>query len=141
MRKLIISALFCIFFAGVSLFSQSEPSKGGIIDISSFEKRFKVIDESMNYLKTKNIEYNDIITMYTEAESLLREMKYTSELKDPDMALRFLSNKLSILEQKTLERVSLAKRMDFMYILMVALGILIIGIMSYYSIYMYSRRK
>ncbi len=140
-RKFIISGLLFILLTGTSLFSQNDPVKNDTVDISSFEKKFKSIEQSMSFLKSKNIEYNDIITIYTEAESLFREVKYTSELKDQDMALRFLAHKLSILEEKTLERVSLAKRMDLMYILMVVMGFIIVGVMSFYSIYMYSRRK
>lgn len=139
-RKFMISGLLFVFFTGSMLSAQEDPAKTSG-DISSFEKRFKLIDESMNYLKTKNVDSNDIITLYTDAESLFREVKYASELKDYDMTLRFLSHKLSILEEKSLERVALAKRMDLIYILMVAFGTVIILIMSGYSIYMYSRRK
>lgn len=140
-RKLIVSGLLFVFFTGTPLLSQNEMPQNTENDFSSIEKRFKTIDDSINYLKTKNIDINDIITIYTEAESLFREVKYTSELKDYDMSVRFLSHKISILEEKSLERVSLAKRMDLMYILMVSMGAAIIVIMSLYSIYMYSRRK
>ena len=139
-RKFMISGFLFIFFTGSILFSQDEQIKNAN-DIASFEKRFKAVDESMNYLKIKNVDSNDIITLYTDAESLFRELKYASELKDYDMTLRFLSHKLTILEEKSLERVALAKRMDLIYILMVAFGTFIIIIMSGYSIYMYSRRK
>lgn len=136
-----ISGLLFVFFTGTPLLSQNELPQNLENDFSSIEKRFKTVDESINYLKTKNIDINDIITLYTEAESLFREVKYASELKDYDMSVRFLSHKISILEEKSLERVSLAKRMDLMYILMVSMGAAIIVIMSLYSIYMYSRRK
>ncbi len=140
-RKLMISGLLFVFFTGSPLLSQNELPQNVENDFSSIEKRFKNVDESINYLKTKNIDINDIITIYTEAESLFREVKYASELKDYDMSVRFLSHKISILEEKSLERVSLAKRMDLMYILMVSIGVTIIVILSLYSIYMYSRRK
>jgi len=140
-RKLLISGLLFVFFTGTPLLSQNELPENVENDFSSIEKRFKTIDESINYLKTKNIDINDIITIYTEAESLFREVKYASELKDYDMSVRFLSHKISILEEKSTERVSLAKRMELMYILMVSMGVVIIVIMSSYSIYMYSRRK
>ncbi len=139
-RKFMISGFLFIFFTGSLLFSQEDPAKNAG-DIASFEKRFKAVDESMNYLKAKNVDNNDIITLYTDAESLFRELKYASELKDYDMTIRFLSHKLTILEEKSLERVGLAKRMDLIYILMVGFGAVIIVIMSGYSIYMYSRRK
>jgi len=141
LRKFIISGIMFVFFAGTSLFAENELLKNNINDISSIEKRFKAIDTSMAYLKNKNVDINDIITLYTESESMFREVKYTSELKDYDMTLKFLSHRLAILEEKTLERVSLAKRMDLMYILMVGMGMVIIVGMSLYSIYMYSRRK
>jgi len=139
-RKFMISGFLFIFFTGSLLFSQEDLVKNAG-DIASFEKRFKAVDESMNYLKAKNVDNNDIITLYTDAESLFREIKYASELKDYDMTIRFLSHKLTILEEKSLERVALAKRMDLIYILMVGFGAIIIMIMSGYSIYMYSRRK
>jgi hypothetical protein len=141
LRKFIILLILSVFFAGTSLFAENGLLKNNINDISSIEKRFKAIDASMAYLKNKNVDINDIITLYTESESMFREVKYTSELKDYDMTLKFLSHRLSILEEKTLERVSLAKRMDLMYILMVGMGMVIIVGMSVYSIYMYSRRK
>lgn len=140
-RKFMISGLLFIFFTGTPLLSQNELPDTIEKDFSTFEKRFKAIDESINYLKSKNVDSNDIITMYAEAESLFREVKYASELKDYDMTVRFLSHKISILEEKSLERVSLAKRMDLMYILMVSMGGVIVVFMSIYSIYMYSRRK
>lgn len=139
-RKFMISGLLFILFTGNYLYAQNDPVKNAD-DISAFEKRFKAVDESMNYLKAENVDSNDIITLYTESESLFREVKYASELKDYDMTIRFLSHKLSILEEKSLERVALAKRMDLIYILMVGFGTVIILVMSGYSIYMYSRRK
>ncbi len=139
-RKFMISGLLFILFTGNYLSAQNDPVKNAD-DISAFEKRFKAVDESMNYLKAENVDSNDIITLYTESESLFREIKYASELKDYDMTIRFLSHKLSILEEKSLERVALAKRMDLIYILMVGFGTVIILVMSGYSIYMYSRRK
>jgi hypothetical protein len=139
-RKFMISGLLFILLTGNFLYAQNDPVKSAD-DISAFEQRFKAVDESMNYLRVKNIDSNDIITIYTEAESLFREVKYASELKDYDMTIRFLTHKLSILEEKSLERVALAKRMDLIYILMVGFGTVIIIIMSGYSIYMYSRRK
>jgi hypothetical protein len=135
-----ISGLLFILFTGNFLSAQNDPVKN-LDDISIFEKRFKAVDESMNYLKAENVDSNDIITLYTESESLFREVKYASELKDYDMTIKFLSHKLSILEEKSLERVALAKRMDLIYILMVGFGTGIIIVMSGYSIYMYSRRK
>ncbi len=95
----------------------------------------------MNFLNSKNIDHNDIIILYGEAESLLKEIKSNPELKDYDMTLKLLSNRISLLEEKSVERVSLVKRMDFMYNLMVGLGLAVIVLMSSYSIYMYSRRK
>lgn len=139
-RKFMISGLLFILFTGNFLSAQNDPVKN-LDDISIFEKRFKAVDESMNYLKAENVDSNDIITLYTESESLFREVKYASELKDYDMTIKFLSHKLSILEEKSLERVALAKRMDLIYILMVGFGTGIIIVMSGYSIYMYSRRK
>ncbi len=143
-RKLMIYGLLFIFFIGIPLFSQTaqtELPQNIENDFSSIEKKFKAIDESISYLKTKSIDINDILTLYSEAESLFREVKYASELKDYDMSVRFLNHKISILEEKSLDRVSLAKRMDLMYILMVSMGAAIVIIMSVYSIYMYSRRK
>ena len=147
-RKLIILWFLFIFLAGVQAYPQNEPVNKVSADnasavILSFEKRFKAVDESMLYLKNNNIDSNDIITLYTDAESLFREVKYTSELKekDYDLAMKFLSSKISVLEEKSTERVLFAKRMNLMYILMVAMGLTIIILMSFYSIYMYSRRK
>ncbi len=139
-RKFMISGLLFILFTGNYLLAQNESVKYAD-DILTFERRLKAVDGSMNYLRVKNVDSNDITTLYTESESLFREIKYTSELKDYDMAIRFLSHKLSILEEKSLERVALAKRMDLIYILMVGFGTVIIIVMSGYSIYMYSRRK
>ena len=136
-RKFMIIVLMSVFFSGIPILSQGVISN----DIQSFEKRLKAVDESINYLKNKNIDINDILTEYAETERLFREVKYTSELKDYDMTIRFLSQKTSFLEEKTLERVSLAKRMDLMYILMVSMGLIIILAMALYSIYKYSRRK
>jgi len=158
-RKFMISGLLFVFFTGTSAFSQNtqntqniqtsqntqnlqtELPKDNTKDILSFEKRFKAVDESIKYLKTNNIDSNDIITAYTEAESLFHEIKSSTELKDYDMAVKFLSHNLSVLEEKSSERVSLAKRMNLMYIVMVAMGFCIIAGLSIYSIYMYSRRK
>lgn len=140
-RTLIISGFLLVFFIGAPVFSQDEPVRNSVKDISLFEKRFKSINEKMNYLKDKNIDYNDIIIIYNDAESMLKELKSGSELKDYDMTINFLSSKLSILEEKSHERVSLIKRMDFIYNLMTGLGLVIVVVMSSYSIYMYTRRK
>ena len=140
-RRLMISGFLFIFLTGIPLFSQAEQVRNNANDISTFEKRFKAVDESMKFLKNKNIDNNDLITLYTDTEALLRDIKYASEIKDYDLTVKFLSHKLSILEDKSLERVSLVKRMDLMYMLMVIMGMTIIIGMSIFSIYMYSRRK
>lgn len=141
----LISGLLLVLFTVAPLSSQEESRTEPVRDISKeislFEKKFKSINESMNFLNSKNIDHNDIIILYGEAESLLKEIKSNPELKDYDMTLKLLSNRISLLEEKSVERVSLVKRMDFMYNLMVGLGLAVIVLMSSYSIYMYSRRK
>lgn len=152
-RKLIISAFFLTVFIVSPLFSekaqktpvqqiqQEELPKDTARDISPFEKRFKNINQSISYLKDNNIDYSDITAIYSEAESLLKDIKNNSDFKDYDMTIKFLSGKISILEEKTADRVSLAKRMNFLYIVMVSMGLGIIVVISLYSIYLYSRRK
>jgi cell division protein FtsL len=141
MKKFMILLILFISFSGTALFSQNEFLKNYEGEISELESRFRNITESLDYLKKKNVDSNDIITMYTETESLFRELKLVSELKDYDIINRFLQHRLTALEEKTLERVSLAKRMDFIYIIMVTMGSVAIIVMSVYSVYMYSRRK
>jgi len=147
-RKYMIAGFLFVFLTGIPLYSQDqipnsqdEKPKDYTNEILSFEKRFKIIDDSVKYLKDNNIDSNDIISAYTEAEGLFRDIKTSAELKDYDMAVKLLSRELAVLEEKSSDRASLAKRMNLMYIIMVSMGIFIILLMSAYSIYMYSRRK
>ena len=140
-RKILISVLI-LLSPGIAVFSQKEISAEYSGQISSLEKRFKAIDGSMNYLKKNNVDQNNIIKIYSEAESLFRDIKETPEqIKDYDMALKFLSQKLSVIEEKSAERISFAGRTGFMYIVMIATGSGIILFMMIYSIIMYVRRK
>jgi len=140
-RKLMIFVFFFISFTGVSLYSQNEIITSNTIDFSEFEKKLKLIDEKMAYLKNNSIESNDIITLYKEADSLYQGLKNGGENRDSDQAQKFLSYKLSVLEEKSTERISFARSMDIIYILMTGMGLAIVIIMSIYSGYMYSRRK
>lgn len=148
-KKHIFSCLLLVFIIGVPIFPQNQTPVDNTTtktalnqdELSSIEKRFKSIDESIVYLKKKNVDINDIITMYADAENMLKELKYNSELKDYYMTLRYLADKLSIIDEKTSERLTLAKRMNLIYILMVGMGLSIVLIMGLYSIYMYLGRK
>lgn len=148
-RKLIFPCFILIFITVNPLFPQNQnPSDsstavvtGGHDELSEIEKRFKSIDETVVYLKNKNVDISDINAMYSDAENLFKELKYNAEIKDYYMTLKFLTEKLSVIEEKSSQRVTFARRMNVIYILMVVMGLSIVVIMGGYSIYMYLRRK
>lgn len=140
-KKVLIAGFLSLFCAVTPLFPQNDVLIDNTADISSFEKRFKAIDETVLYLKKHNIDISDITPIYSEAEALFREIRYPSSLKDYNMASKFLSEKLTIVEEKSSDKVSFSKSMNIIYILMLTMGCSIVIVMTIYSAYMYSRRK
>jgi len=110
-------------------------------EISAFEKKFKDIESNLNYLKNKMVEYNEIITLYTDAEKFFRELKTSPDIKDINLARQHLKMKLENLDEKTKQKVSYIKIMDFMFQGMVISGMILIIFMATYSIYMFARRR
>lgn len=110
-------------------------------EISAFEKKFKEIEVNLNYLKEKTVEYNEIITLYSDAEKFFRELKTSPDIKDINLARQHLKTKLEILDEKSKQRASYIKRMEFMYQAMIVFGMISVIVMVSYSIYMYGRRK
>lgn len=144
-KRVILPSLLMLLLFNVSFAVTPEPVEQPLTfspeDVSAFEKKFKEIDVYMDYLKAKMVEHNDIISMYTEAERLFRDLKTSPDIKDVELSRQHLKLKLEILEEKARQRVSYLKRMDFMYQSMLILGMIMIIFMVVYSIYMYARRK
>lgn len=140
-RKCLV--LFIVFLLqGLTAFTQDENSNDYSAQILTLEKKFRVLDESIAYLKKNNMEIADIDRIHTEAGGLFREIKDNPDaFKDYDMALQLLSVKVAVLEEKTAERISFARRSAFMYIVMVVAGAGILLFMIIYSVSMYIRRK
>lgn len=118
-----------------------QPQTFSAEEISVFEKKFKEIDIYMNFFREKMVEHDDIISSYTDAERLFRDLKTSPDISDINLAREHLKTKIEILEGKAKQKVSYIRRMDFMYQTMVILGLAIIVFMAVYSIYMYVRRK
>ena len=146
-KRVILPSLLMLLLFNVSFAVTAEPVEQEQAqtfspeDISAFEKKFKEIDVYIDYLKAKMVEHNDIISMYTEAERLFRDLKTSPDIKDIELSRQHLKLKLEILEEKAEQKVSYIKRMDFMYQAMLILGMTMIIFMVVYSIYMYARRK
>jgi hypothetical protein len=140
-RKCIISGFIVILLSGISLFSQDIADDGSDKVFSAFEERFKAVEKSLSYLKEKNMDSEDISSLYAEAEGFLKDLKQNTVQAEQESGRKFLSHLLSVIEEKSFERVVLAKRMDTLYIIMVSLGIIIIAGMSIYSVFMYMRRR
>lgn len=140
-RKFIILSII-FMLQGITAFSQNENTPDYSAQILSLEKKFKVLNESIAYLKNKNMDTADISKTYAEAGNLFKDIKDNPDsLRDYDMALQLLSVKISTLEEKTADKISFARRTAFMYIVMVTAGAGIILFMVIYSILMYLRRK
>ena len=141
-RKMIIILVFLSLIPGVTASALNDNSPDYSSQILTFEKKFKTIDQSIDYLKKNNMEIAEINIAYEDAGNLFKEIKDNPDsLKDYDMALMLLQAKVSMLEEKISGKISFAGRSAFMYIVMVATGIGIILFMVIYLILMYFRRK
>ena len=104
--------------------------------------QFRTIDQSFEYLKKNNAELGDLSKIREDALNLFKEIKDNPDsLKDYDMALQLLDARVSILEEKSAEKISFVRRSAFMYIIMAIAGTGIILFMVIYLILMYLRRK
>ena len=141
-RKIIIILFILSLTTGINIFARNDNSTDYSSQILTFEKKFRSINQSIDYLKKNNMETADISKIYTDAGNLFKEIKDNPDsLKDYDMALQLLTEKISALEEKTAEKIAFARRTAFMYIIMVAAGLGIILFMVIYSVLMYFRRK
>ena len=136
-KKIIITILLSIF-APVLLSSENQLST---TDPVLFEARLKNIQESINYLKTKDAEIKDLNKLYSETEYLLIGLKNLSDTKESELSAKYLSHKFSVLEEKISERASFIKKMNIIYFIAVITGLCIIVFALVYSIYLYKRSR
>ena len=139
-RKILI--LLLVLFPFTAVFPESDNPADYSSQILSLEKKFRTIDQSFEYLKKNNAELGDLSKIREDALNLFKEIKDNPDsLKDYDMALQLLDARVSILEEKSAEKISFVRRSAFMYIIMAIAGTGIILFMVIYLILMYLRRK
>lgn len=140
-KKMVICSMLMICFSGSYLFSQNDSASPLPPETTALEKKFKSIDESIDYLRKRNVEVNDLVALSNEAAEMLKDIKTPGENKDYNTLTKFLSFKLTVLEEKINSRTSLAKSINIIYTLLSVFGISIVLIMVVFSVIMYSRRK
>lgn len=87
------------------------------------------------------IDTSDLIPLLKESEKTFYFLKSSPDIKDPVALKDMLLARLASLEVKAQERITLHKRMNLLYQIMVVSGMIVIIVMIIYSIYMFSRRK
>lgn len=149
MHKKGIIIFFLLSLLSIPLFSAKveelvppvEPLRLSGEDSALIASKLSVSQNLVKYMMQNDIETADLIPMLKENEKIFDSLKSSTDIKDPFTVKDMLLLKLSILESRAQDRISLHRRMNLMYQIMVVSGMLLIVLMIVYSIYMYSKRK
>jgi len=138
-----IPAIILLFFICTG-FSSQDNSAGNTLkpeDLVYFDEMLLISKNNIDFLNKEQIEADEIRTKYAEASNLYFALRHSADIKDPDLLKRYLTALTSELVNESGNRVDFVKRMNFLYWMMVGIGLLIIITLLVYSVYMYAKRK
>ncbi len=137
--------LLPLLFISLSISAYSQDNKIETIlhvdEILYFDEMLSVVKGNIAFLTEEQMETDNLKKVLSEAEGLFFRLRYLEDIKDPELMKRHLSTIVADLVKDSGERVAFVQRMDLLYWMMLSIGLFIVFMMLFYSIYMYSRRK
>ncbi|MFA5517675.1 MAG: hypothetical protein WDA74_00315 [Spirochaetota bacterium] len=136
----VIIFLFSIY-SGLSGQDNAAINQAKPEELIHLEEMLSIAKVNIDFLNSEQIEADAIKEKYAEAENLFFALKYSHEIRDPELLKRYLSSTVDELVSESGDRVDFVNRMTFLYWMMVGIGLLIILTLLVYSVYMYAKRK
>jgi len=104
------------------------------------DKKFKAVQGHIDYLKGKHAPLGSVVDDFKKTRNMYIRLIHQSSKDDVKSYMSILEFGTKNLEGESNLKVSLIKRLDLLYIIMVTFGISIIAIFCIYALYMYSKR-
>ncbi len=153
MRKLVFLILPALVFIFLSTGSDAargryyrqkkvvEQQKVSEEKVSEIDLRFKKIYSQLNYLLRKNVDIkqpsDELKLIETEFDSIKKN--YTG--KDIDLSVKKIESDINSVEIKIKNMTEIAQRLDLLYMLMAAFGLVLITGIAIYFTRMYLKRR
>lgn len=144
MRKIfLLPAIIFIFFICSGLHSQDSVDVSPLKpeELIHLEEMLSIAKINIDFLNSEQIEADEIKKRYAEAENLFFALKFSQDIKDPDLLKRYLSSSVTELVNESGNRADFVRRMTFLYWTMFGVGLLIVFAIFVYSVYMFAKRK
>lgn len=144
MKKIFLLPVIIFLFSIYSgLLSQDNTAINSVKpeELIHLEEMLSIVKANIDFLTSEQIEVDAIKKRYAEAENLFFALKYSHEIRDPELLKRYLLSTADELVNESGDRVDFVKRMTFLYWMMVGFGLLLILTLLVYSVYMYAKRK
>ncbi len=118
-----------------------EYSRAIVEDIKSIETSIDSIQENINFLEKKYADVSDIQERLDRTRHIFHQLVHVFSAEEMKTNKRILELEIENLERDSLTKVAMLKRLDIFYIIMAAFGLSVIVGISFYTIYMYSKRR
>jgi len=134
-------------FSGIMSLSAEDKKEGTDSEnikqemITDIEEQLKRIEADIEFLKSKHAEIKGLPEKFENAKSLYKSLQSDPDSEDVNSTKKMLNLQMENLLIETKSKVALIKRLDLLYIMTGIFGIIIIGGIIAYSIYMFMKRR
>lgn len=109
--------------------------------IAGIDKSLGGIRRDLDFLKEKHAEVGEVEKRLNDTRHLFHQLVHVFSRDDMKTTRRIIELETRNLENEMTSKVALIRRLDLLYIIMVFFGLIIVLGMTFYTIFMYSRRR
>jgi len=118
-----------------------EYSRQIIRTINQIESKIAAVENNINYLNEKSVEVKFLGSKLSKTKHLFHQLVHVFSKQAMDSTKEIIQVRVDDLLNSSKSKVAISKRLDLLYIMMLAFGVIIVGGFSIYTILMFMRRK
>ncbi len=118
-----------------------EYSREMVASISNIERNIEDIEESLSYLNSRHIETGEADERHSELKSYFHQMVHVFSQQEIDFTKKLVELEIEYLDNDLKSRITVAKRLDLIYLLTASVSILIIIAFTVYIALVTRRRN
>jgi len=112
-----------------------------VASISNIERNIEDIEESLSYLNSRHIETGEADERHSELKSYFHQMVHVFSQQEIDFTKKLVELEIEYLDNDLKSRITVAKRLDLIYLLTASVSILIIIAFTVYIALVTRRRN
>lgn len=116
-------------------------AKSIIVSLTEIDRGFTTVRDNLAYLDEKQVEHLRLTERLENAEHLFRQLVHVFSSNEIKSTKDIIELEINNLITESNSRVTITKRLDFLYLTMTVIGLIIIMAILGYTIFMYSRRR